>query len=125
MEVTDGIRVEVVCEYLEAQSNTAAGSYVFGYTITIYNGSEAPVQLLNRHWHILHGDGKHEEVRGPGVVGEQPKLAPKERFKYSSGCVLTTPHGSMHGTYEMVRPDATRFEIKIPAFTLSAPYALN
>lgn len=124
-EVTDGIRIEVVPQYVEAQSKPQAGRYVFSYTITIHNGSGDAAQLLNRHWRILHGDGKQEEVKGPGVVGEQPHLAPGQSHTYSSFCILATPNGSMQGSYEMVRPDGSRFDVKIPAFSLSVPYSLN
>lgn len=123
--VTDGVVVEVESRYLPEHSSEAQGRFVFSYTIEIRNHSERTVQLRSRHWHIVHGDGKHEEVRGPGVVGAQPTLAPREHFRYSSGCVLSTPHGTMHGTYEMVREDGSRFEAAIPAFSLSTPFALN
>lgn len=123
--VTDGVVVEVQSRHLPEHSNVTQGRYVFSYTIQIRNDSDKTVQLRSRHWHILHGDGKDEEVRGPGVVGAQPTLAPGEQFRYSSGCVLSTPHGTMHGTYEMVRQDGSTFDAEIPAFSLSTPFALN
>jgi ApaG protein len=123
--ITQGIRVAVRSQYLPEQSDVRANRYVFAYTIRISNESERSVQLRSRHWHILHGDGKEEEVRGPGVVGKQPMIAPGSGFQYTSGCVLTTPHGSMHGTYEMVRDDGSVFEAAIPPFALALPHALN
>jgi ApaG protein len=123
--VTNGIRVVVRCEYLSDQSDARASRYVFAYTIRISNESEAPVQLRNRHWHILHGNGKEEQVHGPGVVGKQPVITPGTGFQYTSGCVLTTPHGTMRGSYEMVREDGTTFLAEIPAFSLAVPHVLN
>lgn len=123
--LTHGIRVDVTSEYVPEHSNSTARRYVFSYTIQISNESDATVQLKSRHWHILHGNGRREEVRGPGVVGEQPVLRPGEGFEYSSGCVLSAPHGTMHGTYEMIATDGSRFEVTIPAFSLAMPHALN
>jgi ApaG protein len=122
---THGIRVEVKSEFLPQHSSASARRFAFAYTVQISNESEETVQLRSRHWHILHGNGRREEVRGPGVVGEQPVLRPGEGFEYSSGCVLTAPHGTMHGTYEMVSGDGVRFEVEIPAFSLSTPHSLN
>jgi ApaG protein len=123
--VTQGVRVVVRCEYLRDQSDTRANRYVFAYTIRISNDSPTPVQLRNRHWHILHANGKEEQVHGPGVVGKQPTIAPGTTFQYTSGCVLTTPHGTMRGSYEMVREDGTTFLAEIPAFSLAVPHVLN
>lgn len=123
--VTQGILVHVTSEFLPQHSSASAKRYVFSYTVQISNGSEATVQLKSRHWHILHGNGRREEVRGPGVVGEQPVLRPGEGFEYSSGCVLTAPHGTMHGSYEMVAEDGDRFDVEIPAFALAMPLTLN
>jgi ApaG protein len=125
VSVTNGIRVVVRCEYLADQSDARAARYVFAYTIRISNESEAPVQLRNRHWHILHANGKEEQVHGPGVVGKQPVITPGTGFQYTSGCVLTTPHGTMRGTYEMAREDGTTFLAEIPAFSLAVPHVLN
>jgi ApaG protein len=122
---THGIRVEVKSEFLPEHSSASARRFAFAYTVQISNESKETVQLRSRHWHILHGNGRREEVRGPGVVGEQPVLRPGEGFEYSSGCVLTSPHGTMHGTYEMVSGDGVRFEVEIPAFSLSMPHSLN
>jgi ApaG protein len=123
--VTHGIRVIVRTQYLPEQSDLRSGRYVFAYTIRISNESERSVQLRNRHWHILHANGKQEEVHGPGVVGKQPVIAPGTGFQYTSGCVLTTPHGTMHGSYEMQLEDGSTVEIEIPAFSLAVPHALN
>jgi ApaG protein len=122
---TRGIRVEVTSLYLAQHSNASARRFVFSYTVQISNESEETVQLRSRHWHILHGNGRREEVRGPGVVGEQPTLKPGEGFEYSSGCVLSAPHGTMHGSYEMVGENGVHFEVMIPAFSLSTPHVLN
>lgn len=123
--VTYGIRVVVRTQYLPEQSDVRAGRYVFAYTIRISNESDQRIQLRSRHWHILHGNGKEEEVRGPGVVGKQPLIAPGSGFQYTSGCILTTPHGTMRGTYEMVRDDGSTFHAEIPAFSLAMPHTLN
>lgn len=123
--VTQGVRVVVKSEYLPQHSQPHGGRFVFAYTIRISNESSETVQLKNRHWHIMHGDGKREEVKGPGVVGEQPTLQSGQSFQYTSGCVLTTPHGTMHGTYEMARSDGTTFQAEIAPFSLAAPHALN
>ena len=122
---TRGISVKVKSEFLPEHSSASARRFAFAYTVQISNESNETVQLRSRHWHILHGNGRREEVRGPGVVGEQPVLRPGEDFEYSSGCVLTAPHGTMHGTYEMVSGDGVRFEVEIPAFSLSTPHSLN
>ena len=123
--ITEGVRVRVKTHYLQEQSTPSAGRYVFAYTIDIENEGDVSAQLLERHWVITHGDGHVEEVKGPGVVGQQPKLKPGGSHQYTSGCVLRTPHGTMHGSYQMVREDGTRFDADIAPFSLSAPYALN
>lgn len=123
--LTRGIRVEVTSEFLPQHSDATARRFAFSYTVQISNESDQTVQLRSRYWHILHGNGRREEARGPGVVGEQPVLRPGEGFEYSSGCVLTAPHGTMHGTYEMLGENGLRFEVEIPAFSLAAPHALN
>jgi ApaG protein len=123
--LTRGIRVDVRSEFLPQHSSASGKRFVFSYTIQISNESEETVQLRSRHWHILHGNGRREEVRGPGVVGEQPTLRPGEGFEYSSGCILSAPHGTMHGSYEMVGENGSRFEVEIPAFSLAVPHTLN
>jgi ApaG protein len=123
--VTNGIRVLVRSSYIPEQSTPREHRYVFAYSIRIANEGSLPAQLISRHWVITHGTGHVEEVRGPGVVGAQPRLEPGQAFEYTSGCVLSTPHGTMHGTYEMKRDDGTTFNATIAPFSLSMPYALN
>jgi ApaG protein len=98
---------------------------VFAYTVTIANEGSAPAQLRSRHWLITDGTGRVEEVRGPGVVGQQPFLNPGDSFEYTSGCVLTTPRGEMRGTYQMHRPDGREFDARIAPFSLALPMTLN
>ena len=119
--VTDGIRVRVQSHYLADQSSPRDDRYVFAYTITISNEGRATAQLKTRHWIITDGRGTVEEVRGDGVVGEQPRLAPGQTFQYTSGCVLTTPIGTMQGTYRMWRDDGTYFDAQIAPFSLASP----
>ncbi len=116
-----GFSVDVETWYVEKESVPEDGRYVFGYTITIANAGDLPGQLLRRHWIITDGSGHVEEVRGPGVVGEQPRIEPGQAFRYSSGAVIETPVGVMQGSYEFVRDDATPFSVAIPAFSLSVP----
>lgn len=125
LAVTDGIRVSVQSRYLPEQSSPAERRYVFAYTIKIENVGRVSAQLRTRHWIITDGQGGREEVRGPGVVGKQPNLAPGEAFEYTSGCVLKTAHGSMRGTYQMHRDDGSSFDAEIAAFGLSLPSSLN
>jgi ApaG protein len=119
--VTQGIRVRVQSLYLPEQSSPRAERYVFAYTITISNESQRVAQLRTRHWVITDGRGTIEEVRGDGVVGEQPKLAPGQSFQYTSGCVLNTPVGTMHGTYRFWRDDGSYFDAEIATFSLASP----
>ncbi len=123
--MTEGIKVSVRAVYVPEQSSPRMRRYVFAYTVKIANEGEKPAQLKSRHWVITDGDGRVEEVRGPGVIGQQPYLAPGDQFEYTSGCVLTTPRGEMRGTYEMHRPDGSSFEAMIAPFALSLPYSLN
>jgi ApaG protein len=123
--ITNGVRVTVSTVYVPSQSAPTGHRYVFAYTIRIANESPMTVQLKNRHWVITHGTGKVEEVRGPGVVGQQPVLKPGEHFEYTSGCVLETPRGTMHGTYEMHASDGNVFEAEIAPFQLAMPHSLN
>jgi len=117
--VTRQVRVHVECRFSPERSEPTRREYFFLYTVTITNESPEAVQLLNRHWIITNAHGRVEEVRGPGVVGEQPRLAPGESFKYTSGCPLDTAFGSMRGTYELVAPaKSERFDIEIAAFAL-------
>lgn len=122
---TDGIRVHVKSQYLADQSVPQSKRYVFAYTVTIANEGGEPAQLQTRHWIITDGNGKVEEVKGPGVVGQTPYLRPGEQFEYTSGCILQTPRGQMHGSYQMVRPDGRGFDAVIAPFLLALPHSLN
>jgi ApaG protein len=117
--VTRGVRVEVESEYVPDRSDPERGSYFFAYHVKITNEGNETVQLVSRHWIITNAEGRTEEVRGPGVVGEQPKLEPGEAFEYSSFCPLNTPMGTMHGTYQMVTETGARFDAAIAPFTLA------
>lgn len=119
------IVVTVVPAFMPDESDMAAKRYVFAYTITIANSSGRAAKLLNRHWIITDGDGGEREVRGPGVVGEQPYLRPGEQFRYTSGAILTTQIGSMHGSYEFSDDDGASFLVPIPMFTLAVPNVLH
>ena len=123
--MTRGIRVEVRPNYLENQSDPRSGLWMFAYHVRILNDSTDTVQLLSRHWIITDATGRVEEVRGPGVVGEQPVLAPGQSFDYTSGCPLPTPMGTMHGSYQMVTQRGERFDAEIAPFTLAEPYTVN
>ncbi len=119
------IRVEVETSYLEDQSEPRERRFVFAYTITIRNEGEVAAKLLARHWVITDSNGRVQEVRGDGVVGEQPYLLPGQGFRYSSGAVLETPVGAMHGSYQMLADDGARFDAPIPAFRLAIPGMLH
>ncbi len=119
------IQVSAEPFYIESQSDTQADRYVFAYTIHIQNNSERSVQLLRRYWSITDGNGKTVEVRGDGVIGEQPHLAPGEHYTYTSGSVIETPFGTMHGHYEMQNSDGSEFTTLIPLFRLAVPGVLN
>ncbi len=123
--VTRGIVVSVESQYLAERSSPADERYAFAYRVRIYNQGEDTAQLRSRHWIITDGDGRVEEVRGEGVVGAQPRLEPGQAFEYTSWCMLRTPHGSMQGTYQMVREDGERFDALIAPFPLALPYSLN
>ena len=118
---TDGISVRVQSHYLPDQSSPRDDRFVFAYTITIANEGPLPAQLRTRHWIITDARGEVEEVRGDGVVGEQPRLAPGQSFEYTSGCVLETSIGTMHGTYRMWRDDGSYFDATIAPFSLVSP----
>jgi ApaG protein len=118
---TRGIEVSVEPFYLIEQSSPDEGRYVWGYRVTIANQSDRRVMLLSRYWHITDGAGHIEEVRGPGVVGEQPELDPGDSFNYTSGCPLPAPSGIMVGRYTMQSDTGELFEIDIPAFSLDIP----
>ena len=117
--VTRHVRVHVDCRYSPERSDTAKREYFFLYTVTITNEGTEPVQLLNRHWIITNAHGRVEEVRGPGVVGQKPRLAPGESFEYTSGCPLDTQFGSMRGSYELVASERSEhFNVEIAPFAL-------
>ena len=119
------LEVTVQPRYLPDQSDPSAGQYAFAYTVRVTNAGTVPTQLISRHWVITDGNGKVVEVKGLGVVGHQPLLAPGQSFEYTSGSQLATPAGSMHGSYFCVAEDGERFEAPIPAFALSMPRTLH
>lgn len=119
------IQVSVETAYVENQSVPEQSRYVFAYTITIRNTGKMPAKLLTRHWIITDSNGKTQEVRGDGVVGEQPHLQPGESFRYTSGTLLETAIGSMRGSYQMIADDGVEFDAEIPAFTLAIPRVLH
>ena len=119
------IRIHVATDYIDDQSEPDAGRYVFAYTITISNDGAVPATLMSRHWIITDANGKVQEVSGDGVVGEQPDLQPGERFRYSSGAVLETPVGAMHGLYRMETDTGSSFDAPIKPFTLAVPGLLH
>ena len=122
---TAGVRVQVRARYSPEHSNPPMSRWFFLYTIRIANVGDTTVQLLNRHWTIVDGTGHIEEVHGPGVVGEQPVLEPRQAFEYTSGCPLPTPFGSMAGTFDMQRTDGTQFEAEVGLFQLIQPGAIH
>lgn len=119
------IKVLAQSFYIEAQSAPEQNRYVFAYTITIQNEGSVAAKLLTRHWIITDSNGKVEEVRGEGVVGEQPYLRPGEGFRYTSGAVIDTPVGSMRGSYQMLADDGVTFDAVIPTFSLAIPRTLH
>jgi ApaG protein len=122
---THDIRVTAQTTYLPEQSDAGQGRYVFAYTITITNQGTSAAQLVSRHWIITDAEDKVQEVRGLGVIGEQPYLRPGESFEYTSGTAIATPVGTMRGSYQMVAEDGTRFDADIPSFTLAMPRVLH
>ena len=121
-EVTRSIRVTVEPVYLDEQSSPGDNHFVWAYHVQIENQGEDTVQLLTRHWRITDSLGRVQEVKGAGVVGEQPVLKPGQSFEYTSGTPLSTPSGIMLGSYEMERTDGERFDVTIPPFSLDSPY---
>ncbi|HEX7156656.1 MAG TPA: Co2+/Mg2+ efflux protein ApaG [Burkholderiaceae bacterium] len=118
-------KVSVRSRFVPERSNPADDQYLFAYTIQVANSGEVRARLLSRHWVITDGSGHVEEVRGPGVVGEQPHLSPGESFEYTSACPLPTPYGTMRGSYQCEADDGTRFDVPIPEFVLSMPRVLH
>jgi ApaG protein len=123
--VTNDIRVEVLSRHSPENSRPGQGEWVFQYTVRITNQGLETVQLLSRHWIITDALDDTREIKGPGVIGQQPVLAPGESFKYSSWCPLRTPTGIMRGTYQMTRPNGDQFDIEIAPFALRAPYTVH
>ena len=116
--VTRGVRVDVRSGYVPERSKPESGYYFFAYRVQITNEGEVDVKLLSRHWRIIDGEGNQEDVRGPGVVGEQPFLAPGDTFTYTSACPLRTPTGTMSGTFQMLAVDGTLFDAEVGVFSL-------
>jgi ApaG protein len=119
------ISINVNTAYLAEQSDPSSDRYVFAYTVTIANTGTVAAQLISRHWIITDAESVTQEVKGLGVVGEQPLLQPGESFEYTSGTAMATPVGTMHGTYQMVAEDGKKFDAEIPVFTLSMPRVLH
>lgn len=122
-ETTAEIEITVQPEFLPDRSEPDSGHWFWAYTIRIQNNGSRTVQLMHRHWRITDANGRVEEVKGPGVVGEQPILAPGESFTYTSGCPLPTPSGIMAGSYRFVDDSGESFDVAIPAFSLDSPQA--
>ena len=119
------VKIEVETVYVREQSEPEHNRYVFAYTITITNTGKIPAQLLSRHWVITDANNKVQEVRGEGVVGEQPYLTPGDSFRYTSAAMIETPIGCMQGEYQMVADDGVEFDANIPVFKLSAPHTIH
>ena len=119
------ITVEVETTYIREQSIPEQNRFMFAYTITIINTGSVPVQLLGRHWVITDANNKVQEVRGDGVVGEQPHLSPGDSFRYTSAAMIETPVGCMRGEYQMIADDGVEFEAEIPVFNLSTPHTIH
>lgn len=125
MKEKNKIIIETNPQYIESQSTPDKSRYVFAYTITITNAGATPATLLSRYWLITDSNGKNQEVRGDGVVGEQPYLKPGESFRYTSGAMIETPVGVMQGKYLLVSDNGDNFDVPIPKFTLSIPRTLH
>lgn len=123
--VTQGIRITVKAQYLSERSTPRAKQYAFAYTVHLKNEGRLTAQLISRHWIITDSEGNVQEVQGEGVIGQQPVLRPGEEFEYTSWCLLRTPQGTMHGTYQMVREGGERFDAEIAPFSLIIPNSLN
>lgn len=119
------IDVQVQPAYIADQSDPENDHYVFSYTVTIRNNGSLPAKLLTRHWVITDGDGQVQEVKGDGVIGEQPHLQPGEGFQYTSGTFMSTPFGTMHGSYQMISDSGETFDAEIPTFSLMVPNTLH
>jgi len=124
-EADYNIKVKVDSQYIEAESNPEANRFVFAYTVRIENKGDIGAKLISRHWIITDANNRTQEVKGKGVIGEQPYLKPGEFFEYTSGTMMETPVGSMHGSYQMVANDDHEFDASIEPFTLALPQILN
>lgn len=124
-KITRSIKVTAIPQFLPEHSDPAQDHYVWAYTIEIENQGDETVKLMSRHWHITDAQGQVQEVRGAGVVGEQPVLAPHEAFRYTSGTSLATPSGIMVGEYQMTTPEGAAFEIDVPPFSLDSPFQVK
>ena len=124
-QTSEAIVIQVQTKFEPARSDPKLNRWFFAYHVRIANEGPKPVKLLSRSWIITDAQGRVEQVQGPGVVGEQPVIEPGEAFEYTSGCPLTTPFGSMHGTYEMTDEQGERFHVPIPAFALRLPGTMN
>jgi ApaG protein len=123
--VTAGVRVRVNARYSPDHSHPASSRWFFLYTVTISNEGDETVKLVSRHWVITDAAGQVEEVRGLGVVGQQPVLEPGQSFEYTSGCPLSSPYGSMRGTYQMVTARGRHFDAEVATFTMRGPYTVH
>ena len=123
--LTNGIMVTVRSQYIPERSSVSGRQYAFAYTVKIANQGDVTARLESRHWIITDAGGRVEEVRGPGVVGVQPRLRPGETFEYTSWCVLATPSGEMRGTYQMITDAGAPFDAQIAPFHLGLPQTLN
>lgn len=123
--VTDAIRVRVTPAYIEERSSPSDGYFFWAYTVEIANEGPEPMRLRSRYWRIIDAEGRVEEVRGPGVVGQTPLISPGSSFSYTSGCPLKTPSGIMTGSYQMTAGDGTLRDIAIPAFSLDSPFLVR
>jgi ApaG protein len=124
-KTTRQITITAHPQFMAEHSEPDDSHYVWAYTIQLENKGNGPVQLLSRHWKITDSQGLTQEVRGPGVIGEQPVLKPGEAFRYTSGTALGTASGVMLGEYEMVTPEGEHFEVEVPAFSLDSPYQIS
>ena len=125
MSAKKPILISVQSHYLREHSDPEENRFAFGYTVTIVNRGPIAAKLLTRHWIITDANGQVQEVHGEGVIGEQPVIQPGQKYQYSSGALLTTPVGSMHGAYTMLTPEGEHFEADIPAFSLAIPEVVN
>ncbi len=124
-ESGNNFNIDVEAQYVESESEPNDDRYIFAYTVTIINEGSKPAKLLSRHWVITDGNGKVQEVKGKGVVGEQPHLKPGEGFQYTSGAMLETMMGTIGGTYQMINDDGEEFDAEIPEFLLTTPRVLH